>query len=217
MRPNFESVRRPVNIFFMRHGESEGNRLGILQGHEDPPLTDDGQAQATRAGEWFQNRGVERVFCSPLSRAHHTARIVSEKAELPVPEVLPDLIELDIGKFSGLTRQEIERKYPLEWRSFRLQSWDGVDGAESSDKLYRRACRVWTRILKEAEEGADGILCVSHGGLLQWIIRASMAGPDQSWLPLYPASNCGIFHFFLAPALPDEGFYAQWKHLNLIV
>ena len=122
-----------------------------------------------------------------------------------------------MGIFAGKNRDELQQSHPEEWKRFRLGSWDAVEGAESSESLYRRAVTVWERCLDDAQKGAKGILCVSHGGLIQWIIRAAMAGSGQTWMPLFPVSNCGIFHLFAAPALPGEGFYAQWKHLNLTV
>ena len=69
----------PTTFYFVRHGESEGNVAGKMQGHLDHPLTDLGRDQARATGEWFAaaDVAVQRVFASPLKRAFETAAILA--------------------------------------------------------------------------------------------------------------------------------------------
>ncbi len=69
-----------VDFYFMRHGESEGNRDGIMQGRTPFRLTETGRAQAREMGAWFRGRGIDLVLTSPLPRASETAAIVAAAA-----------------------------------------------------------------------------------------------------------------------------------------
>ena len=83
------------------------------QGRLDSPLTDTGRAQAEAAALTMRGRGIERLLCSPLGRARDTARVVENALGLRA-EIDADLAESDIGRWEGLTRDEVESAYPGE-------------------------------------------------------------------------------------------------------
>ena len=83
------------------------------QGRLDSPLTDTGRAQAEAAALTVRGRGIERLLCSPLGRARDTARVVENALGLRA-EIDADLAESDIGRWEGLTRDEVESAYPGE-------------------------------------------------------------------------------------------------------
>jgi probable phosphoglycerate mutase len=104
-------------IYLIRHGQTEFNREDRVQGRADSPLTTLGLEQAramgaqlraivgAEAGEWI-------VETSPLGRARQTAEIVAEVAGLPGPRIDERLIEVGYGIFEGLTRDEVDERYP---------------------------------------------------------------------------------------------------------
>ena len=126
--------------YFMRHGETDLNRQGRMQGQSDYPLNDTGRAQARQAGARFAERGLrfDRVISSPLVRARQTARRILGDSSLPV-ETDMRLSEQNFGIFEGLTYHEIESAYPGElgmWNES-FESYRIPDGESFADVRSR--------------------------------------------------------------------------------
>ena len=203
-----------ADLYFLRHGESEGNRDRIIQGRHDPPLTPLGCQQAKAAGAWFAPRGVKRVLASPLLRASQTAEIVARVAGAPAPRLLEDLTEIETGIFTGLSLEEARARFPDAWAIFQRQSWEGVPDAERIVALLERAHRLWDLLAGMAADGTRSILCVTHSGFLQWILRWTLGG--RTWMPLFAAAdNCSVSHLRIENgARGDSGHYAAWTLVN---
>jgi len=216
MEPDFARLTLGADFYFVRHGESEGNRDNIIQGHQDAPLSENGRAQAGAVGRWFTGRPVDSVFASPLQRAFETASIICRTATLPVPTVDASIKELNTGMFSGLSTTVIQERFPEEWARFQRESWEGVPGAESVDSLRKRAIEHWNSLIERAHDRHRTTLSVSHGGMLQWLIKVT-AG-STNWMPLFSASNCGIFHFVVRP-IPGKSasYFREWRLINHVV
>jgi len=83
-----------TELLLVRHGETDWNAAGRLQGHTDRPLSDHGREQARRLADELAGEDLEAIYASDLARARETAEIVGERLQLPV--VLdPDLREKD--------------------------------------------------------------------------------------------------------------------------
>ena len=167
-----------TTLLFARHGETDWNREGRWQGWADPPLNDAGLEQARALAEQLRSMPFDAVFSSDLRRAHETAEIVAAPHEVPV---IADrgLREIDIGSWSGLTRAEIERRFPDGSRR---------DG-ETREQHLERVLATVQRIAR-AHAGAR-LLVVSHGGTMR--VLRSHAGDE----PFHPIANCGVIelHF----------------------
>jgi broad specificity phosphatase PhoE len=207
----FASLEAETRFFIVRHGQSEGNAKGIIQGRLDFPLDEAGRTQAKAAGAWLAGRGIEAVFASPLARAEETGRIVAAACGLPGPRLDPLFAELDTGMFSGLSLDEAKESFPLPYAEFEYRSWDGVPDAESSLACYRRALEAWSLLRAEALSGKRRLACVSHGGFIQWLFRSTFG--CRSWMPLLPTGNCGIFELLVVPT-GGRPAYLQWRLLN---
>ena len=89
-------------VYFIRHGETDFNRKGLIQGTSDIPLNENGIRQAGMAADWFKEQKItfDKVFASPLIRARKTAAIVSGRA---FEDVQPDfrIQEMDFGVDEG--------------------------------------------------------------------------------------------------------------------
>jgi len=149
-----------TTILLARHGETDWNRDNRFQGHADPPLNDTGRAQAAELARALADESLDAVYSSPLRRAFETAEIAAAPHGLsPLP--LDALREVDVGSWQGLTRSEIEERFPdqfARWLDYR-QGWE--DG-ESYEEMGRR---VIAALLKLAAGHAGGcILAVTHGG-----------------------------------------------------
>lgn len=201
-------------LYFVRHGQTEDHKHGLIKGLTDCPLSRGGIAQAEATGGWFSGVPVNFVFCSPLTRARETAEIISARIEKPagVPEIaeLTELRELNTGIFTGLTQIEAAEKYPKEYASFSKASWEGVPGAEKIDFLTNRIGCFWNMIFEHVAKGDQNILCVIHKGIFQWIIRATLDG--KGWMPLFEIDFCGTYR--LSYDMTGGKYFAVWDMLN---
>jgi broad specificity phosphatase PhoE len=212
---DFRSLPGAADFYFMRHAESEGNRARLMQGRQESRLSDTGRAQAREAGRWLAERGIAAVLTSPQERAVETAAIAAAQAGLPAPEPLALLEEIDIGLFSGLSSEQAAEQYPVEYAAFQRSSWEAVPGAETIERLIDRAMDLWRALLARAAAGERTILCVTHSGFLQWIIKSTVG--HRAWMPLFSASgNCCVSHLRVDNHDREGGrtLYANWLLVN---
>lgn len=210
----FKDLTRTTNFYIVRHGESVANAQNRIQGHSDFPLNERGRAQAAEAGRWFRGKNVARLLCSPLSRAFETAAILASEAGFQPPVREPLLVELDTGKFSGLTLEEARDRHPEDWDKFSHMSWEGVSDAERSHELAARARLAWAAIKAAAVETGGDVLALSHGGTIQWLVRVTFG--CESWMPLLSTGNCGVFHLVVEPTGGQRPAYLQWREMNYL-
>jgi 2,3-bisphosphoglycerate-dependent phosphoglycerate mutase len=114
-----------TTILIARHGESDWNRERRWQGYADRPLTDRGREQARALAARLAHIELDAVYSSDLQRARDTAAVVAENQGLEV-QAVPELREVDVGSWSGLTRVEAEERFPegyARWTSG-FPGWD---------------------------------------------------------------------------------------------
>jgi probable phosphoglycerate mutase len=151
----------------VRHGESEWNAVGRWQGQADPRLTDLGRHQAKAAATAIG--AVDAVWTSPLHRAAETAVIISDAIGVGPVVVDDDLMERDAGEWSGLTRAEIEARYPgwLEGTSaFEPGQHRRPPGWEPDDHLLARALVAIGRVAGSLAPAGGDVVAITHGGLI---------------------------------------------------
>jgi broad specificity phosphatase PhoE len=101
-----------TSIILVRHGQTEWNRVERFRGHADVPLDETGLAQAEATGICIARRWKPTaVYSSPLSRAMKTAEAIAKGFSLPV-QAHPDLIDINYGKWQGLTPDEVREHWP---------------------------------------------------------------------------------------------------------
>lgn len=164
-----------TELILVRHGETDWNRDGRFQGHADPPLNRAGRRQALALAEELEGLELDVVYTSDLRRAAETAEIIASQRRIPLHRD-PGLREVDVGSWSGLTRAEIDERFP---------GADRHDG-ESRDAHRDRVLQAVTAIA-ERHPGRR-ILIVSHGGSLRAVL--SHARGDESVPPL---ENCSLY------------------------
>ena len=163
----------PTTLVLVRHGETDWNRENRFQGHADISLNAAGRVQAHELARELEGQGFDAVYSSPLQRAAETARIVAARPGLDV-HVSDGLMEVDVGSWSGLTRDEIEVRFPDGYRRW-LQYGHGWDDGESYDELGER---VVSDLLRIAERHSDElVLAVTHGGPIRSALAASAGVP----------------------------------------
>jgi broad specificity phosphatase PhoE len=149
-----------TTILLARHGETDWNREGRFQGWADPPLNATGRAQAVDLSVALMAEELAAVYSSPLRRACETAEIVAASRDLE-PVRVDALREVDVGSWSGLTREEIEQRFPEQYTRW----LDYDQGWEDGETYEQMAERVVGALLElAAEHDGERILAVTHGG-----------------------------------------------------
>lgn len=157
-----------LEIYFIRHGETDWNTRRILQGKSDSNLTSEGIMQAKKLGEKIRHIDFDKIYSSPLKRAVDTTGYIlgDQKMEvLPMPE----FEEIGLGAVEGIEREDFLRMYPKEYDAFWAFSEDYAPhtyGGESFQELFIRIENGIQRIIAENPEGGK-VLVVSHGVTLK--------------------------------------------------
>ena len=149
-----------TTILRARHGETDGNREGRFQGHADPPLNETGREQALTLAGVLAGRELAAVYSSPLRRALETAQVVAAAYRLE-PVLVEGLREVDVGAWSGLTRAEVEQRFPEQYARW-LDYGQGWEDGETYAAMGGRAVAALLEIAA-AHEG-ERALAVTHGG-----------------------------------------------------
>jgi probable phosphoglycerate mutase len=164
-------------IYLLRHGETEWNREGRLQGHGDSPLTERGLAQAVAMGGALRREIDDfsgfTLVSSPQGRALATARCVAAVIGANPAEIVeePRLMECGFGRWEGEIYDEVADLYPEQWRAREADKWRyQVPGGESYALVAERV-GAWL-----AEQGEDSQLIVVSHGLAGRILRALYSG-----------------------------------------
>ncbi len=165
-----------MNIYFARHGQTDWNILGKVQGTTDIPLNETGIRQADLLCEYFekQNISLEKVYTSRQIRAEQTARIVSDRFKID-HEVVPGLEEMNMGAFEGHTWAETEAIYPDELKHWNSNKrYERTPGGESYQMVLERLFRALDGIIERHDPSSDqNLLVISHGGVIMPLIAIS--------------------------------------------
>ncbi|MBN3852714.1 histidine phosphatase family protein [Paraburkholderia sp. Ac-20340] len=163
-----------TQILFIRHGETDWNRIKRIQGHIDIPLATSGVDQAVLLGARFAREAQEgarldAVWSSDLMRAQQTAQPVAQAFGLTV-QLTEGLRERNYGAFQGHDSDQIAERFPDEYAHWQTRDpgFAPPEG-ESQRELYHRVLHALEPILAKHPEGR--IACVAHGGVLDCIYR----------------------------------------------
>lgn len=162
----------PLTVYLIRHGQTEFNASGRVQGWLDVPLDDVGRKQADLLGQRFAGRKLSAIYSSPLSRAADTANAIARTTSAMVA-LDERLREYHMGDWSGLTGDEINASTPG-------LRWDGAEppipNGESAQQMHERI-DAFLRDLLSKHHGGETIVAVSHGGTLGAIVGAMLRMP----------------------------------------
>lgn len=157
----------------VRHGETDANRTGLLQGQSNCPLNDNGRRQAAAAAERLAGEHFDLAYSSDLVRAFETAGIVARAhAGLAVCPV-KDLREWFLGDMEDRPQKELLKLYPEEMAAFRREACEvRIPGGESLTEFQARVSNFLTALADK--NPGKRILLVTHGGVLQRIFRMAV-------------------------------------------
>jgi broad specificity phosphatase PhoE len=180
-----------TTLYLIRHGETEWNVSGRWQGHTDIPLNDVGKRQAELVANRLRAEEVrfDAIYSSDLSRAFQTAWAIGAAVGVAV-QLFPPLREIDLGVWSGLTREEIQARYPIELSLLEQGQDIARGGGETNAALTKRVSES-VRALAEQHPG-ETLCLVGHGGSLRALMRQSTKGAALDALNAHHLNNASI-------------------------
>ena len=157
-----------------RHGRTAWNAQGRFQGMGDPPLDEEGERQASTLAAALAALRPVSVTSSDLQRARRTAEAVAAACGVAL-SCDPGLREVDLGGWEGLTRPEVEARFPDEYRRWRAGEDVRRGGGETRAEAARRFAAVLARIAGATPAGATAVV-VAHGVVIQAALDLMASG-----------------------------------------
>lgn len=176
-------------LYVVRHGATDWNHSGRIQGHVDVPLNETGRAQARLASIRLAGFGATALYSSDLLRAYETAHIIGQASGL---DVVPyeGLREMHFGVWQGLSSLEIRERDPEVYAARRANPYDvAPTGAETWRQFYARAIQTIEAILAVTE--AERLIVVTHSGVCT-ALGLHAQGLDCTGKRTFDSHNCGI-------------------------
>ena len=170
-----------MHLLLIRHGETDWNNEGRMQGSIDTPLNARGIEQAQRVAERLTaEERIDVLYTSPLARARLTAEIIGQACGLsPIPD--PRLVERSTGKLEGLTLLEVEQLFPEVFRAWREDKARVVlPGGEDQQAFQERVVSFLDTVRSRHQ---DQVAVVTHGGTLSMLFATLMGLDIQKRFP----------------------------------
>jgi len=166
-------------FLFLRHGQAKNNVERILAGRTKGfPLTELGIQQAEKIGDFLKPLNISKIYCSPVERAEHTARIVANKMDLSC-DVDERLTEIDMGTFTGMHYDEMFEKHGNVFLKF-YQGHPVVEnnGIETFLNVKKRILDMVDHCSKKHNE--ETVLLVTHMDPIKSIISTILQPKPES-------------------------------------
>lgn len=180
-----------MELFVIRHGQSEGDILNCHEGRADFSLTETGLKQASLLAEWVKEKyPPDFLLSSPLKRASQTAEIIAKRVDKNVL-YYDELMEFNNGLLAGLPYEEADIKYP---KPEILRPHDKYYGQESQIEFRTRAEAVLSKIIHGFPMDKR-IMIVSHGGMISMLFRSFLNLPVNA--DFYLSTGDTGVHFWM--------------------
>ena len=165
----------PTSLYLVRHGATQLTAEGRFSGSTGVELSDEGRWQAERLGERLSGEGLTAAYCSPMSRSAATAAIIAEPCRL-TPVARDGLREISHGHWEGLTRREVEARFPGEYAAWEEDPFTfAPNGGESGVSVLARALPAVREIV--TAHAGERVLVVSHKATIR-LLLSSLLGFD---------------------------------------
>jgi phosphoserine phosphatase len=207
-----------TQVWLLRHGASTFNVQHRCQGCcDEPELTPKGREQAWLSGERLSSEGIKAVISSPLRRASETAeqlvKTIRAEGHKITLETDARLREIELCVWEGLPLEEIPRRFPEQYRDWRLRPGEFRMDLPNNEilypvrGLYDRVRLFWNYLLTAYAD--KSILLVSHGGTIRALIATAL-GLNEGHYHSFQQSNCGVSRL----RFPSDSQQARLDLLN---
>lgn len=164
-----------TRVLMVRHGATQLSAEDRFSGNVGVELSDEGRLQAQHLAERLADESIAAAYASPLSRTMETARIITAMHPLAIAE-RDGLREIRHGRWEGLTRREVEARYPDEYTSWESDPFTfAPEGGETGLSVLARALPALREIV--VAHAGQTVLVVSHKATLR-ILLSSLLGFD---------------------------------------
>ncbi|MCB9612075.1 MAG: histidine phosphatase family protein [Sandaracinus sp.] len=182
----------PLEITLVRHGQSESNVSGRWQGHGDSALSPHGREQAMSLASRLAREGArfDRWVASDLSRAHDTGKASAGRLGAKL-EVDPAWREIHVGRWEGLTRDEVAKRYPEDVANMHDGPHVRFGGGESWIDLVRRTTAALDALRATMKPGERAVV-FTHGGVVASLVTALFGVPLRRPRALGNVTNTGV-------------------------
>jgi len=164
-----------TRLYLVRHGATPLTAEDRFSGAENVHLSEEGRAQAIQLAHRLEDDKIDAIYCSPLDRTWETAKFIAKPHGLaPIPN--DGLREISHGRWEGLSRKEVEDRYPEEYASWESDPFTfAPEGGESGISVLARALPVIREVVVNHKD--KNVLVVSHKATLRLVI-SSLLGFD---------------------------------------
>jgi glucosyl-3-phosphoglycerate phosphatase len=185
-----------TRLIIWRHGETDWNVTGRVQGYRDIDLNATGEQQTAAAAARLAARGPTRILSSDLRRAARGAEALSALTGLPI-EFDARLRERDYGPWEGLVHAEIQALDPDSYARWGTGQELVTPGIESIDDLGKRVLGVLLEVAAQSPGGT--VVLATHGGAARAGCGGLLGWPVPIWPTLSALRNCHVSELRLAP------------------
>ena len=166
----------PLDLYLLRHGETEASRTGGYVGFTDVDLTPEGLAMAEAFAEKYKHLPWQAIFASPLKRTVATATPIAKAVGLNI-QLRNGLKEMFFGEWEGLSLEEVKARHDKDYNNWMTEpAWNPPTGGETGMQVASRAAMVIAEIENQFTEG--NVLVVSHKTTIR-LMLCSLLGIDS--------------------------------------
>lgn len=192
----------PVDVYVMRHGETEANVRRVLCGRHDSPFTDAGRRQPIAVARHLENLSLSCIYTSPMARARRSADLVLAALDRPVPlHTEAALAEIDAGEFTGLSFEEVRRRAGALGRVPSMRYPGGESWADVQDRAVSFVSGL------EVRHEAATVLLVTHAGVIAGLVAHYLDEPIAEYI------RTRFGHDFLGRLRVEGGTIADYRKI----
>ncbi|MBN2558037.1 MAG: histidine phosphatase family protein [Clostridia bacterium] len=201
-----------MDIYLVRHAESEGNISGRFNGITDLPLSEKGRRQAWLLGSFFNDIELDKIYTSTLKRTNETASYaLPGKAGTFIK--MAALNEIDGGDWEGVAWEEIIERWPEANRLWREgPALARLPNGESVDELAKRSIDALMEIVSESK-GCDSIAVFSHGTVIKVMVAHVLGLPLDALRHIAWYENSSVTKIKYAAGVFSLEFFNNHSHL----
>lgn len=166
----------------VRHGQTDWNAAGRIQGLEDIELNALGRAQAAQTGFYLQQWQWDRIISSPLKRAAESAEIIAEQLKLAPVEIMDTFMERDYGDCSGMTAAQRKQSFP-----------DGIIPRQETLETLQK--RVLAGLRQLSLEPQARTLIITHGGVINSLLAHISQGEIGTGKSILHNASLALFQY----------------------
>ncbi|MCY7314464.1 MAG: histidine phosphatase family protein [Rubrivivax sp.] len=190
-----------LTVYIVRHGQTDWNKEGRIQGGTDNPLNSTGREQAAAMGRLLADVKIDAVYTSSHQRARQTAAVLEGRAPVIA---MDELRERFFGKFEGANDKD--PAVVADWNQRRFTWADAMEGGESLENQARRAGAALQTLRERHKEGGT-VVVVGHGGINPLLVSLLLGLPPQEGASAINQGNDEVYRIELA----RSGTASIWK------